>query len=161
MERLINIFYPSFNSEDPLIFTQLDFWLFFLAVMVVFSFIHKHFLARSIFVTIVSLFFYFKTSGLYVLLLGLSLVVNFALGQMIYTREKKLSKKWVIAISAIFNLLILGYFKYAYFFTDSFNVMFETDYEIVNKFALWGNGFFNEDVFELKIFLISVFFDKM
>ena len=153
MERLINIFYPSFNSEDPLIFTQLDFWLFFLAVMVVFSFIHKHFLARSIFVTIVSLFFYFKTSGLYVLLLGLSLVVNFALGQMIHTREKKLSKKWVIAISAIFNLLILGYFKYAYFFTDSFNAMFETDYEIVNKFAQWGNGFFNEEVFELKIFL--------
>ncbi|MFZ9029401.1 MAG: MBOAT family O-acyltransferase, partial [Crocinitomicaceae bacterium] len=153
MERLINIFYPSFNSEDPLIFTQLDFWLFFLVVMVVFSFIHKHFLARSIFLTIISLFFYFKTSGLYVLLLGLSLVVNFALGQMIYTREKKLSKKWVIAISAIFNLLILGYFKYAYFFTDSFNAMFETDYEIVNKFAQWGNGFFSEDVFELKIFL--------
>ena len=71
----------------------------------------------------------------------------------IYTREKKLSKKWVIAISAIFNLLILGYFKYAYFFTDSFNAMFETDYEIVNKFAQWGNGFFNEEVFELKIFL--------
>ncbi len=153
MERLINIFYPSFNSEDPLIFTQLDFWLFFLAVMVLFSFIHKHLLARSIFVTIVSLFFYFKTSGLYVLLLGLSLVVNFTLGQLIYTREKKLSKKWVIAISAIFNLLILGYFKYAYFFTDSFNAMFETDYEIVNKFAQWGNGFFNEKVFELKIFL--------
>ena len=102
MERLINIFYPSFNSEDPLIFTQLDFWLFFLAVMVVFSFIHKHFLARSIFVTIVSLFFYFKTSGLYVLLLGLSLVVNFALGQMIHTREKKLSKKW--EVESIFRL---------------------------------------------------------
>ena len=31
--------------------------------------------------------------------------------------------------------------------------MFETDYEIVNKFAQWGNGFFNEEVFELKIFL--------
>jgi D-alanyl-lipoteichoic acid acyltransferase DltB (MBOAT superfamily) len=153
VERLINIFYPSFNSEDPLIFTQLDFWLFFLVVMVVFSFIHKHFLARSIFITIISLFFYFKTSGLYVLLLGLSLIVNFALGKMIFTREKKISKKWIIAISAIFNLLILGYFKYAYFFTDSFNAMFETDYEIVNKFAQWGNGFFGEDAFELKIFL--------
>lgn len=153
MERLENIFYPVFNSENPLIFTQLDFWLFFLAVMVVFSFIHKHYLARSFFLTVVSLLFYFKTSGLYVLLLGLSLVVNFGLGRSIYNARSQLSKKWIIALSAIFNLFILGYFKYAYFFTDSFNAMFDTDFEIVNKFAQWGNGFFGEETFELKIFL--------
>ena len=151
MDRLIQAF--SFNEKEPLIFTQLDFWLFFLAVMVLFSAMHRNFLVRSIFLTGVSLFFYFKTSGLYVLLLGLSLVVNYGLGNMIHKSQKDLSKKWIIGLSAVFNLALLGYFKYAYFFTDSFNQMFHTDFEVVNQLAVWANGFFGEGTFITKIIL--------
>lgn len=151
MERIYQLF--SFNVEEPLIFTQLDFWLFFILVMVVFSAIHKHFLVRSIFLTVISLFFYFKTSGLFVLLLGLTLVVNYVFAILVESREKDRSKKWLIAGSVMFNLLLLGYFKYAYFFTDSFNLLFQTKYEIVNQFALWGNGFFGEGTFVDKILI--------
>jgi hypothetical protein len=151
MQRIQQLF--SFNSQEPLIFTQLDFWLFFILVMVIFSAIHKHFLVRSIFLTVISLFFYFKTSGLFVLLLGLTLVVNFAFGIRVQEAEKDRSKKLYIAASVIFNLLLLGYFKYAYFFTDSFNQLFQTNYEIVNQFALWGNGFFGEGTFVDKILI--------
>ena len=121
MERLYQAF--AFNEAEPLIFTQLDFWLFFLAVMIIFSMIHKNFLVRSFFLTVISLFFYFKTSGLYVLLLGLSLVGNYLLGNAIFKSRSETSKKWIIAASSIFNLSMLGYFKYAYFFTDSYNKM--------------------------------------
>lgn len=151
MQRIQQLF--SFNSQEPLIFTQLDFWLFFILVMVIFSAIHKHFLVRSIFLTFISLFFYFKTSGLFVLLLGITLVVNFAFGIRVQEAEKDRSKKFYIAASVIFNLLLLGYFKYAYFFTDSFNQLFQTNYEIVNQFALWGNGFFGEGTFVDKILI--------
>ncbi len=151
MERIYQLF--SFNVEEPLIFTQLDFWLFFILVMVVFSAIHKHFLVRSIFLTVISLFFYFKTSGLFVLLLGLTLVVNYMFAILVESTEKDRSKKWLIAGSVMFNLLLLGYFKYAYFFTDSFNQLFQTKYEIVNQFALWGNGFFGEGTFIDKILI--------
>ncbi len=151
MERIYQLF--SFNVEEPLIFTQLDFWLFFILVMVIFSAIHKHFLVRSIFLTVISLFFYFKTSGLFVLLLSLTLVVNYVFAILVESREKDRSKKWLIAGSVMFNLLLLGYFKYAYFFTDSFNQLFQTKYEIVNQFALWGNGFFGEGTFVEKILI--------
>lgn len=151
MQRIQQLF--SFNSQEPLIFTQLDFWLFFILVMVIFSAIHKHFLVRSIFLTVISLFFYFKTSGLFVLLLGLTLVVNFAFGIRVQEAKKDRSKKLYIAASVIFNLLLLGYFKYAYFFTDSFNQLFQTNYQIVNQFALWGNGFFGEGTFVDKILI--------
>lgn len=151
MERIYQLF--SFDVKEPLIFTQLDFWLFFILVMVIFSAIHKHFLVRSIFLTVVSLFFYFKTSGLFVLLLGLTLIVNFLFGSLVEKTEKDRSKKWFIAGSVVFNLLLLGYFKYAYFFTDSFNQLFQTKYEIVNQFALWGNGFFGKGTFIDKILI--------
>jgi D-alanyl-lipoteichoic acid acyltransferase DltB (MBOAT superfamily) len=151
MEIIYKLF--SFNVEEPLIFTQLDFWLFFILVMVVFSAIHKQFLVRSIFLTVISLFFYFKTSGLFVLLLGLTLVVNYLVANLVEKTDKDRSKKWLIAGSVTFNLLLLGYFKYAYFFTDSFNQLFQTKYEIVNQFALWGNGFFGEGTFIDKILI--------
>lgn len=151
MERLLHAF--SFNEKEPLIFTQLDFWLFFLAVMIIFSAIHKNYLVRSFFLTAVSLFFYFKTSGLYVILLGISLVVNYLLGEAIFKSESQKAKKWIIAASAFFNLSILAYFKYAYFFTESFNEMFHTDYDVVNHLAVWGNGFFGEGSFVTKIIL--------
>jgi len=151
MDRLIQAF--SFNAEEPLIFTQLDFWLFFIVVMIVFSFLHKFFLARSIFLTAISVFFYFKTSGLYVTLLVLSLIVNYFLGDTIFKSKSDKAKKWIIGLSVFFNISILGYFKYAYFFTGAFNEMFHTNFEVLNQFALWGNGFFGEGTFVTKILL--------
>ncbi|MBL4669866.1 MAG: MBOAT family protein, partial [Flavobacteriales bacterium] len=32
-------------------------------------------------------------------------------------------------------------FKYAYFFTDSFNAFFQTNYEVFNHFAHWTNSY--------------------
>lgn len=151
MERISQIF--SFNEAKPLIFTQLDFWLFFLVVMILFSFLHKNTLVRSIFLTVVSIFFYFKTSGLYVLLLGFSLLFNFGMGAWIGKQTKDVAQKWIIGVSVFLNVALLGYFKYAYFFTDSFNELFHTDFQVVNQFALWGNGFFGEGSFVDKIIL--------
>ncbi len=151
MERIYEIF--SFASTDRMVFNRLDFWLFFLAFMVVFSALHKQQLVRSIFFTIVSLFLYFKTSGLFVVLLGGSIIVNFFLGKWVFKTEKESRKKWIIAFTAIFNLFFLAFFKYAYFFTDSYNQLFQTKYEIVNWFAQMGNGFFGTGFFETKILL--------
>ncbi|MCR9172365.1 MAG: MBOAT family protein [bacterium] len=151
--RFSTIFSWEVGEGSSLVFTKLDFWLFFLLVMAVFSFLNKHIVTRSIFLTVISLFFFYKTSGLYMLLLIISVAVNYFLGERIYKAEKSINKKWIIAVSAIFNLLILGYFKYAYFFTDSFNQMFDTDIELVNHFAQFGNGFFGDGTFVEKILL--------
>ena len=139
MERLLQLF--SFNEATPLIFTQLDFWIFFLIVMSIFSFIHKYKLTRSIFLFVVSLFFYFKTSGLLVLLLGSSIIVNYFIGRRLGATTSEKRKKVFVTLSVLFNLLTLGYFKYAYFFTESFNEMFDTNYEVFNVFARMANTF--------------------
>jgi alginate O-acetyltransferase complex protein AlgI len=151
MERISQIF--AFDAAKPLIFTQLDFWLFFLVVMVLLSFLYKNLLMRSIFMTAVSLFFYFKTSGLFVLLLGSSVIVNYAFGAWVGRAKTDRAKKSVIALSVTLNLVVLGFFKYAYFFTDSFNALFHTKFTTLNYFAYWGNSFFGEGHFVEKIIL--------
>jgi alginate O-acetyltransferase complex protein AlgI len=151
MERLHEIF--SFAPMSSMTFNRLDFWLFFIFIMMVFSMLHKHQLMRSIFITVVSLFLYYKTSGLFVLLLGLSIIVNYGLGKWIFQQTKDSARKWIIAFSAVFNVFFLAYFKYAYFFTESYNKLFQTDFKIMNQFAVWGNGFFGDGTFETTILL--------
>ncbi len=130
-----------------------DCWILFLGAVFLLSRFKDKFWVRSFFLTGISLFFYYKSSELFVLLLGLSLMVNFFMGRWIFSSETNLRKKWIIGFSAIFNILILGYFKYAYFFTDAYNELFHTDIEVINHFAHWANGFWGEGSFSERIML--------
>ena len=145
MTRFNGLF--TFDENHPLIFTQLDFWIFFLLVLAIFSYIHKYKLTRSIFLFVVSLFFYFKTSGLLVLLLFSSIVINYFIGKGVWNTNSQIKKKGFVTLSVLFNILTLGYFKYAYFFTESFNKMFHSKHEVFNVFAQMGNSVFGEGSF--------------
>ena len=138
LERLF-----SFKSGHgyAISFTQLDFWLFFLLVMMIFSVLQKKTLLKTIFFTAIGLFFYYKTSGASVIILSFSIILNYLAAKWIHTSSSLLGKKTVMIISVVLNILILGYFKYAFFFTESFNEMFQTDYKALNYFAQWTSGF--------------------
>jgi D-alanyl-lipoteichoic acid acyltransferase DltB (MBOAT superfamily) len=139
--------------QDSMVFNRLDFWLFFIFIMMVFSALHKHQLMRSAFITVVSVFLYYKTSGLFCLLLVFSIIVNFFIGKWIFNVRSQPGRKWIIAFSAVFNVFFLAYFKYANFFTESYNELFHTDHQLFNMFAQWGNGMFGGHTFETAILL--------
>src|SRR5690554_302713 len=109
MQRLLDVF-----SLEPVDFTfsRLDFWLFFLVVMIFFSLLHKNKLVRSIYLTAVSLFFYYKTSGLSVFILVFTLATNYSLGHLIVSRTKQISRTALLTVGVVLNVLVLSYFKY-------------------------------------------------
>ena len=59
----------SFDPNSPLLFTQFYFWAFFALVYSVFALVGSRKLLRNAFLFFVSLLFYYKTSGLSVLIL--------------------------------------------------------------------------------------------
>ncbi len=136
-ENIKHIF--SYNEGEPMIFTQFFFWGFFAVVLFFYSMIYKRQGLRNAYLFFVSLFFYYKTSGLFVSILLFSTLSDFIIGQLIYASKKKTIKQLFVAASVFINLFVLGYFKYAYFFTDAFNEFFHTQYEVINHFALWTN----------------------
>lgn len=87
----------------------------------------------------ISLFFYYKSSGFFFCLLIFSTIVDYFLGLRIYHSKSSLWKKIFVALSVIINLSVLSYFKYAYFFTDTFNHIFGTHLEVTNWISLWTN----------------------
>lgn len=143
------------SSQDQIYFTihPIDIWLLFIGLIFLLSLFKQKYLVRSIFLTGVSVFFYYKSSGYFVLLLAASLIINYWLGMAIYKSQKQINKKWIIALSAVINLLILGFFKYTYFFTDAFNTTFGTDFVPTNIFAEFGNWMFGEGTFITNILL--------
>lgn len=158
MQRLHDVF--SFNNVD-LTFSKLDFWLFFLVVMVLFSLLHKNKLVRSIYLTAVSLFFYYKTSGLSVFILLFTLISNYGLARGIASSGKEFSRKFTMGFAVVLNILVLAYFKYAYFFTNSFNELFHTNHKVFNVISYFKNGFSSagtSDVFDKLLLPAGVSF---
>ncbi len=134
MELLRHIF--AFDAGSPLLFTQFYFWAFFAIVFAFFALVQNKILLRNTFLFAVSLFFYYKTSGIFVVLLVFSVIANWLLAIWIHATRKELGRKLLVVASAIIDLGILCYFKYAYFFTDLTNSLFGTHYSIVEQIVL-------------------------
>ena len=163
----------SFDKEHPLLFTQFNFWAFFLVVFAGYCLItartrtdRKKFTFRNGYLFLVSLFFYFKTSGLYVLLLILSTFLGYVIGircdaladQMDATgdhRAQRRRKAWMIG-GVVVNLMVLCYFKYAYFFTDIYNNMFHCKVQVVNHLAQFANHFTSTPRFDASKIILPV-----
>lgn len=91
----------------------------------------------------VSLFFYFKTSGVFLVLLIFTICSDYWWGQCIYKSQSTINRKIFLAISVILNLSLLSYFKYAYFFSESFNQITGSEHKFFNHFASFSNNFFS------------------
>ena len=110
----------SFDPNSPLLFTQFYFWAFFALVYAVFALTGNRRLLRNGFLFLVSLLFYFKTSGLAVGILIFVTCSDFFIARRINGARAKGWKKFWLICSICIDLLILCYFKYTYFFADFF-----------------------------------------
>ncbi len=138
-EILHNIF--VYDKTAPLIFTRFYFWAFFAVVLVGYSFVYKskNRSVRAGYLFLASLFFYYKSSGFFFFILLFSTLVDFFIGKGIYNSKNSTTKKFLVAASVVVNLFVLAYFKYAYFFVDSVNLLLGTHLNVVNYLAVWAN----------------------
>lgn len=146
----------NFESDHPLTFVRIDFWIFFALVYAIFVLIFDRKHVRNLFLLLASFYFYYKASGMFVLLLVFSTLTDFFLGHYIYAQTDERRRKIAVTISVCLNLLVLFYFKYAYFFTDSYNALFHTHHQTFNYLAYWANGFSNTGYFTVDKIILPV-----
>ncbi len=154
LEKITNIF--SYSASEPLIFTRLYFWIFFAVVLSVFSVLYKKQRIRNTYLFAVSLFFYYKSSGLYFLLLIFSTVADFFIGKKIYKTEKTINRKLLLTLSIFINLFVLSYFKYYGFFIDTLNSLLGTHFEVLNHFTLMANTVSGAKYFDIDNIILPV-----
>jgi alginate O-acetyltransferase complex protein AlgI len=137
IDQLKQIF--LFNAETPLIFTRLYFWGFFLVVLIFYSLLYKKKTLRNTYLWLVSLFFYYKTGGLFLFILVFSTIVDFFIGLAIYNAKTQPGKRAWLALSLTITLFVLAFFKYDIFFTETINTLLVTHFEVINHSASWSN----------------------
>ncbi|HQW40564.1 MAG TPA: MBOAT family O-acyltransferase [Flavobacteriales bacterium] len=143
----------GYDPGTPLIFTQFFFWGFFAVVLVGYSLVYRNRAVRNAYLFAVSLFFYWKTSGLFIGILLFSTFADMLIGLRIYGGRTQLIKRLWLALSIALNLLVLGFFKYAHFVTENINNLLGTTFHPVNIFAQWANMAWDAHFVENKILL--------
>ena len=168
----------AFDAESPLLFTQFYFWAFFALVYALFAFIMESPLLskskvksrlhlRNVYLLFVSWFFYYKTSGLFLLILAFVTFSDWVIAQQIrnaqtkdyglrITNHKLPVGTLLLAVSVVIDLGLLAYFKYAYFFTNMLNDLFGTGFRVFDIFAYIGNGFSEAGRFSVDTIVLPV-----
>jgi D-alanyl-lipoteichoic acid acyltransferase DltB (MBOAT superfamily) len=142
-----------YNEAKPLLFTQANFWLFFAFVLLIYQLVYQKNILRNVFLMLVSLFFYYKSSGFFFTILIFSTVVDYVLGNLVFKEKRQSIRKLYVFFSLVINLALLGYFKYTYFLADTLNTLFAANISITNWMALFSNQWFGTAFDVNNIFL--------
>ncbi len=140
IENLLSQF--VYSPDYPLLFTSGLFLFFFLIFAAGYSLLYNKLRARIWYVIAFSLFFYYKTSGLYFLLLIALSISDFSLGNLIASSAKRGWRKFFVATSVSINLLMLCYFKYTGLLSESINALLGGDLDFGVIFLPIGISFF-------------------
>jgi len=145
----------SYSAKNPLLFNQYVFLFLFTIMFAGFTLLHKQVRARNFYLLLFSLFFYYKCSGWYFLLLLFSTLLDYGCGFGIYIVKEKWQKKLFLVLSISSNLGLLFFFKYSYFIVDSINALTGADFKAYNFLAAFANGIGGEN-FDIHHILLPV-----
>ncbi|NQY23185.1 MAG: MBOAT family protein [Campylobacteraceae bacterium] len=119
-----------FNSyEFIFIFLPLIFFIYFYLNSKRLTHASKAFLVLS------SLFFYSWWNIIYLPLILISMLFNYSLGNSLSNyknNKKRFTKKSILSFGIVLNIVLLGYFKYSDFFIANFNLLTESNADLLN-----------------------------
>lgn len=109
----------------------------------------------------VSLFFYAWGEPVYVLLMIASILTNFVFGIFIESeliKEKRAVRRALFISAVVFNILILGFFKYYGFLAENINALFNADIAYSELPLPIGISFYT---FQVLSYVIDVYLGKV
>lgn len=135
-----------------MIFSSLVFLFAFLPVVLIFYYLSNNKL-KNLVLLLASLFFYAWGEPKYVFLMLGSICVNYIFGLKVASDKVSEKKLWLI-IAVIFNISLLGVFKYSNFFIDNINSVFNMNLNIPTIALPLGISFFT---FQTMSYVIDVY----
>ncbi len=156
IDKLLEIL--QYNPKEPMIFSSGIFLFLFLGFTFVYMLLRKKLTARLAFVTAFSYYFYYKSSGLYFLLLAIVTVSDFILAMVIERERGKTSARWMLALSMVIDIGFLLYFKYTNFFVGMIANAIGSNFQPWDIFLPVGISFFT---FQSMSYTIDVYRGKI
>ncbi len=129
----------TYNPEKPFVFSGPGFWVFFLVILGGYGLVYRRMNTRNLYLFLISLYFYFKTGGLFLILLLLVILIDYSCGILIFNSRTRSKRKFFLLVSILSNIGILAYFKYCGFLIHSFNDIFGTAFQVKDFLADFSN----------------------
>jgi D-alanyl-lipoteichoic acid acyltransferase DltB (MBOAT superfamily) len=145
----------SYNPRQTFIFTTFSFWIFFLVVMAGFALMHRKRAMCHTWLLLVSLYFYYRVGGLFIILLILTTILTWFTAIMTARAERKAGRRFWLITNIVLLLGFLSYFKYAGFITESINSLFNTSLVARDIFSSWSNTLFGTS-FDVNTIILPV-----
>lgn len=131
-----------YDAEAPMLFSSGLFWLLFIFFLPVYALLKKSKTKMVVFVVGFSLYFYYKSSGLFFLMLIGTSLIDWLLSHAIAKLERRGPRLAVMWLSVLVSLSILGYFKYANFFLWNWNQMVQGNFQPLDLILPVGISFY-------------------
>ncbi len=147
-----------YDAEAPLLFSSGVFWILFLIFLPIYSLLKKRKLQMSLFVVAFSLYFYYKSSGLFFLMLMGTSMVDWLVSRWIAATRGRGARLAMMWFSIALSLSILGYFKYANFFLWNWNAMVEGNFQPLDIVLPVGISFYT---FQSISYVVDVYKGKL
>jgi len=139
-----------------MVFSSYVFILAFLPIVVIVYYLLSHVnnsLIQRLFLIAASLFFYGYYNVRYLALILASIAVNYVLAVGIQRSEGKKAKLFFV-LGILFNVGLIGYYKYYDFFIENINAVFGSNFALKHILLPLGISFFT---FQQLSFLVSVY----
>ena len=157
-----------YSEKDPLLFNSGFFLFFFCFFLMAYALFFKTSKARIYFLTLFSLYFFYKASNWYVVFIVLAAIVDFKLSNLIYSMSLGLKRKLLLWISIFLNLLLLFTFKYTDFFIGMMNDIGNNQINLLKlalpvgiSFYTFENLSYTLDVYDGKVKPLNKFIDYL
>ena len=147
----------TYHHNAPLLFSSGLFFFLFIGFLIIYMSLRKHLLARIIYVTLFSLYFYYKSSGLFFFLLLFVATSDFCIAQCMARTASSWRRKACVVLSLCIDLGLLGYFKYFNFLREIAAAIIgggKADYQPLDIFLPVGISFFT---FQTISYVIDVY----
>lgn len=144
----------KYSFDKPWFFTNLSFLGALGIFLMIYALVLDKPIIKKLFLILFSLFFYYKSSGPYLIIFVLMIVVDYNVAILIEKITVRLYKKLLLGLSIVLSLSFLLYFKYAGFFIINFNSLFEGNIDIPKLFLPIGISFYT---FQSISYIIDVY----
>lgn len=145
----------KFDQSDPLLFGSSFFLFLFLGLLLLLSVIKERKFQSFILIAF-SVFFYYKASGDFILLLIGAGVANFLIGKGIFKNEKQGIKRTFLLLGILLNLGVLFYFKYTNFFIEIYNSALDGTIEAWDIIQPLGISFY---IFKALSYIFDIYLE--
>ena len=148
----------KYDIEKPMLFTSGAFFLFFSIFIIFYTLFAKKKWFISVYVIIFSLFFYYKSSGIYFSILILTTVTNFTFAYLLETTKKKAWRTFWLIVGVLPSFALLGYFKYTNFILFNWAQIIQSNFSPLDIFLPVGISFYT---FQSVSYVFDVYWKKL